>query len=145
MYTRLRVKYPLFLSYLNKTWIFYTYFRKILKYQISSKSLQLFHADGQTDMSKLTVAFRNCAYAPEACFLMVQSTVLTHCVVDGAVLFSFVNKFKLISLQHACVRLANLHYTRRYVSDVYPHASSLPSNQKLSKMLPRPPHSQLTL
>jgi len=25
---------------------------------------ELFHADGQTDMTKLTVAFRNLAYAP---------------------------------------------------------------------------------
>ena len=49
-----------------------TIFRKILKYEISWKSVlvgvELFHADrglmdGQTDMTKVIVAFRNCVYA----------------------------------------------------------------------------------
>ena len=52
---------PLFVSDFNKTWIFSKYFRKPLKYQISSQSVQLFHTsiqtDGRTDMTKLTIAF----------------------------------------------------------------------------------------
>jgi hypothetical protein len=55
MWKRLRVKYPLFLSDFNETWIFSTDFRKKKKpkHQISSKSVQsgveLFHADRLTD------------------------------------------------------------------------------------------------
>jgi len=40
MYTGLHVKYPLFLSEFNETWILSTVFRKILSYQILRKSVQ---------------------------------------------------------------------------------------------------------
>ena len=53
----LHVKYRLFLSDFNETRLFLTNFRKILKYQISWKSVQWsrFVPCGQTDMTKLTV------------------------------------------------------------------------------------------
>ena len=40
MSSGLRVKYPLFLSEFNETWIFWTSFRKLLKHKISWKSVQ---------------------------------------------------------------------------------------------------------
>jgi hypothetical protein len=54
----LYVKYPLFLSDFSGLRGFSTDFPKILKYKISAP---LFHADRRTDMTKLTVAFRNFA------------------------------------------------------------------------------------
>ena len=50
----LRVKYPLFLSDFNETWIFWADFRKINKYQILSKSVKCepsypIRTDGWTD------------------------------------------------------------------------------------------------
>jgi len=71
MYIGLYVKYPLFLSGFNKTWIFWTGFRKILKYHIScnisSRSRVVpcgwkgGRRDGQRDMTKLIVSFRSFA------------------------------------------------------------------------------------
>jgi hypothetical protein len=71
MYIGLHVKYPLFLSNFNETWIFSTGFRKkkCSGVKISWKSVQwelsCSHADGQTDMTKLIVIFRNFANAPK--------------------------------------------------------------------------------
>jgi hypothetical protein len=66
MYIGLHVKYPLLLSDVNETWIFSKDFRKMLKHQISWKSVQwepscCMRTDGQTDMTNLIVAFRNFA------------------------------------------------------------------------------------
>ena len=53
MWKHLYVKYPLFFSYFNQTWIPSIDFLKILKYKISWNSVQwgagLFRADGRTD------------------------------------------------------------------------------------------------
>jgi len=66
-YIGLPVKYSLFLLDFNETWIFPIDFRKMLEYQISLKSVQWEpscsmqtegQTDGQTDMAKLTVVFR---------------------------------------------------------------------------------------
>ena len=72
MYIGGHVKYPLFFSDFNETWIFSTHFRKILKYQVSWKSVQLelsctMRAEGRTDghMTKVIVAFHNFANAPK--------------------------------------------------------------------------------
>jgi hypothetical protein len=65
-------KHALFLSDFNKTWLFSTYFRKILQYKISWESVQWemscsMRMDGRTngwrDMTTPTVAFRNFAKA----------------------------------------------------------------------------------
>ena len=63
MYIQLQAKYPL-LSDFNETRTFSRYFRKIL-IKIRPVGAELFHGDGQTDMTKLTVAFRNFANAPK--------------------------------------------------------------------------------
>jgi hypothetical protein len=68
MYLRLRVKYPLFLSDFNETWIFVTDLLKLLKYRIQLKILAVggeFHVGRLTDIMKLIVAFRSFAKAPK--------------------------------------------------------------------------------
>ena len=64
----LHVKCPLLLSDFNETWIFSRDFRRLFKHKIPWKSVQWEpncslrtegRTDGQTDMTTLTVAFRN--------------------------------------------------------------------------------------
>ena len=59
MWKRHHVKYLLFLSDFNETWIFSTDFRKKLKYKVSSHSMQSepscsVRMDGQTDLMKMS-------------------------------------------------------------------------------------------
>ena len=67
MYTGIHVKYPLFFSNFNKTWIFSTDFQKtfVIFNENPFSGRPVFHADGQTDKTKLTVAFRNFVNAPK--------------------------------------------------------------------------------
>jgi hypothetical protein len=68
MFNGLHVKYTLFVPEFNETENFSTDFRKMLKYQISWKSVQLEVSSMRKDgwiMTKLIVAFRNCAGAPK--------------------------------------------------------------------------------
>jgi hypothetical protein len=81
MYIDLRVKHPLFLSDCNKTWIFSTVFRKILKYEYSRKPFHWesscpMRFDRRTDITKLIVAFRNSANPPiKTAVLSLQCTI----------------------------------------------------------------------
>jgi hypothetical protein len=67
------VKYRLFLSDFNETWIFSTVFRNILKYKISWKcvkwepscSIRTGRTHRRTDTTKLIVAFGNFANTPK--------------------------------------------------------------------------------
>jgi len=70
MYKGLHAKYALFLSDFNDTSIFREIFGKkksqILNFiKVLPMLATLFHADGQTDMTKLIVASRNFANAPK--------------------------------------------------------------------------------
>jgi hypothetical protein len=69
MQTDIHVKYPLFLSDFNETWIFSTDFRKTLNIKFqkihtvgASCSVR---TNGRTDMTNLIVAFRNFTNAPK--------------------------------------------------------------------------------
>jgi hypothetical protein len=85
MWKCLHVKYPLFLSDFNETWIFSTDFRK--KAQITSfikirpVGAELFHADGQTDMTKLRAVFRSFVNAPNKLVIVISYVVCANHVI----------------------------------------------------------------
>ena len=67
MYIGLHVKYPLFFSDLNETWTFFTDFRKKywnVKFHENPSSGSRVVPCEQTNTTKLTVAFRSFANAP---------------------------------------------------------------------------------
>jgi hypothetical protein len=85
MYISLRLKYSLFLSDCNKTWIFSTDFRKIFKYQLWWKYVRWEpncsmwtdrQTDRQTDMTKLVVTFGNSVNSPKQRILAINTRLL---------------------------------------------------------------------
>ena len=68
-----------------KIWIFSTHFRKILKYQISWKSVKrelsyCMRTDGQIDATKLIAAFRNFVKAPKIFIVPPTQCNYEYCV-----------------------------------------------------------------
>jgi hypothetical protein len=110
MSKRLHVKYPLFLSDLNKTWIFSTDFWKKLKCQVSLKSVYWepscsTRRDGRTDRQpdmKLIVAFRN--------FTKTSKNEQIHCIYMSHILLLFfccqTSLTKLLRLLQDCFDLS---------------------------------------
>ena len=84
MWKRLHVKCRLFLQDFNKTWIFSTDIRKkkhqiLIFIKIRPLGAQLLHADGQMDMTKLTVVFRNFANAPDQRLILKWRITIIKC------------------------------------------------------------------
>jgi len=71
---------PLFLSDFNETWICKTFFPNNTEISNFMKlrpvRAELFHADGQTDITKLIVVFRNFANAPKYGFINEKVSML---------------------------------------------------------------------
>ena len=98
MFVGLHVKYRLFLSDFNETWIFSTDFRKILGYKILWKSVQWnpswLHAVGRTDVMKLIVAAPTIvllAFSVFMCFVLVSEQTGTLALYNIKLLFFFLN------------------------------------------------------
>ena len=80
MYVGFRVKYQSFAPDLKEAQIFVTNFREVQRrnfMEVCPVGAELFHADRQTDMTKLTVAFCNIANAPKTTTANVVTTTTT--------------------------------------------------------------------
>ena len=107
MYTCLHVMYPLFLSGFNETWIFSTHFLKLLKYQISWKSVRWkpscsMRADGQTDRhdeanSLLFFFFCNFANAPKNRICPITVFIVTNLIFNVILTVEGLNHLSLSS------------------------------------------------
>ena len=114
MYIGLHVQYPLFLPDFNKTLIFLTDFPKVLKYQISWKSVQWEpncsmrnngRTDRCTDMTKLIIAFRNNANLPKNCAFFPQR-IYVFCIYLRTATFALFNINWLIFITEMKVFIA---------------------------------------
>ena len=86
MYIDLYVNCSLFLSIVNKTWIFWADFQQNLnvKFHENRPVEAKFHADRQTDMAKLKVAFRNFGNAPKIAWMSLfvrMHVLLYYCTI----------------------------------------------------------------
>ena len=76
-YIGLHVKYPLFLSDLNKSWIFSADFRKNTPIpnfvKVLSMGAKLFHEGGRTDMMQLIVALNKFGNGLEKCLFLCKA------------------------------------------------------------------------
>jgi hypothetical protein len=94
------VKYPVFLSDFNETWIFSANFRKILKCQTSGKSVQrkpsFICADRRTDIQRyLTKPIDTFRYFPKASKNSSNYDTEFEMAIDLHVLYSFIFVIKL--------------------------------------------------
>ena len=131
MYFGLHVKYLLFLSDLNDTWVFSTYF------QISWKSVQwepscFMRTDGRTDMTKITISFRNFGKASKNNNNFPWSFLITKVFIESEAQLHHLqchsrdtNGFQLYML-HICKWEAHILTVTLWVqiSDLHPTKSS---------------------
>jgi len=106
MYTGLHVKYPLFVSDFNETWLYWTCFEKYSNtkfHENSSSGSQVVpcrlmdgQTDRQTDMTKLTVTFRNFANLPNNSTL--HKLVVFQSSMKGHTLQGMLNRPRLPAL-----------------------------------------------
>lgn len=83
MYIFPYVKYPLFFTDFNETFVLPTDFRQIHKYKLSRKFIQLgpnnsMRTDRRPDPTELVVAFRNSVSAPRSEYLATLMNINKH-------------------------------------------------------------------
>ena len=98
MYSGLHIQYTLFLSDFNETWILLTNIRKILRHQIARKFVRV--PCGETDMTKLIVAFRNFANAPKKSLNWIVNSHKAPCISVIKIYRSFCSTLRGVYSSH---------------------------------------------